>query len=1328
MTAYTLNPDQIVGSFIPNVYIDRITLESGGYRQSSFQENPHIDPSQVQKDAGVVEGKKDYGNDNLKATLQITVKDVVYNNASKWFAQGTLEDTSGNAKTIKDYISIVVLQATTQEAVDSLSKKQGQLFPSGYESDKSSSTGTARYKFSLTELEGDPNVLERHYREYDEQGNSVRSLSKTIASDQDGWRSIDPNTRSLPVLGANPQNLAFFVWAEFDMVALANEFSVSVPNQKQDFFPLISAGLVPLVSEKINSDIVFESGKLVKNAYAFFRAQVDPSKLYASYSGASLLSVNQPAVNQLLEGPSTELMGGTAQTVSAIPEALNKGNLIASKDLWFGPVFYTTDLNVGAAGIRQTYEGWVGGTQFINLNDTPLLVRKTIPNTKIQDFRIAKRLDRLNLSLSSLENKVLRLVDNSRRSVVKSSKYSFFTDIHLSRDKENNCRFFFGIDLRKLVREKSVYAQLFSKNSGWLDFALSNVRIMSMRIFRQRIQGSSEVGESPLHFSSGHEFEPVHELKKFNNGLSRNKRKVDLPGANFKYLSYNPADELIIEAVEQEVPNSNPVEYTLESALHSGDGKSRIQQIDNIFSDNLNPGIYFYTGTDTGMPEITDGYYRYRVELEIQDATINFLLQQQSALLQLMANLEDYFQVASQLGINGIREIEGNPHIDIPGENQFGTVTAQEANFDPIANRFTQKFIRDGTAQWNQGNFAANYTNLLQIFIDLYPQDYDDIRDTINLYTKPATGNLQGCLLFLGLLRKLMSVMERAIGVQMLRPKNKNEAVTNATGQTSAVFETNLEKQGAPNLKAYNIEHTFSTYFDGNISRDTGFDFLGTGLGPLTEVPAGMGIRLISSDTFQNTIVSNELNKIFTGPNASLPPTSWGGVAGGTSLQSSDFSYLTPAIVLTPKGIHKIVSVDGEPDILESARDFMNIKAEALQMVTPFNRESTTSLQESIADFLSYNHNLSVVSSQETETPIFGAGEGLSSNNSTGFTEQQYNQASNDQTVPNQRAFPILWDLVSTGLVSQGTRGGVTLPEGTSQKSINFYDPSNQTSGFLQSGITLTAQDITALPNTIKALVAHANQLAGSSGGFNPQTGNTTSFLNPQARTFLGQEPFVTSELRSKARILFETIGQIDVFIGFGNGQYSQKETKEEIMDFIMDPTVPPDARIIEEPSTTLPIWTKLTRNINTQAGGKWMLCRIRRWENPLFKINKEEGSELPIYEEYFLLQSGDAPIPSNIRGANAAFRTAAIGAAEIGRMTSAASAPPAGVQDTEYVPPAFSSTNASQANAATESFAATATESFTSEAEESESMEQQEMSAFMGTGTGNGNGSFGNY
>ena len=75
-----------------------------------------------------------------------------------------------------------------------------------------------------------------------------------------------------------------------------------------------------------------------------------------------------------------------------------------------------------------------------------------------------------------------------------------------------------------MVRENSVYSGLFTANSGWLDQAMTKVRIASMRIFRERVQGSSELGDSPYFFPKNNHFEPVHKLKKFNNGLRRGDR------------------------------------------------------------------------------------------------------------------------------------------------------------------------------------------------------------------------------------------------------------------------------------------------------------------------------------------------------------------------------------------------------------------------------------------------------------------------------------------------------------------------------------------------------------------------------------------------------------------------------------------------------------------------------------------------------------------------------------------------------------------------------------------------------------------------------------
>ena len=124
------------------------------------------------------------------------------------------------------------------------------------------------------------------------------------------------------------------------------------------------------------------------------------------------------------------------------------------------------------------------------------------------------------------------------------------------------------------------------------------------------------------------------------------------------YVSYDPSDELIIEAVETPVEAGG---YILESTPYVTDGTSTIKQFGTIIP--MFGGIYYYTGIDGGMADITDGYYRYRIELEILDNSVLFLLSQQTNLSALIDDLEKYFTIGSQPGINGIKETKrGDPH------------------------------------------------------------------------------------------------------------------------------------------------------------------------------------------------------------------------------------------------------------------------------------------------------------------------------------------------------------------------------------------------------------------------------------------------------------------------------------------------------------------------------------------------------------------------------------------------------------------------------------------------------------------------------------------
>ena len=1226
MTNYIINPEEIIGTTIPNVYISRITLEGGGFTQSRFQDNPHIDPN---PNSEITEGGRTY-TDELNVTLQLTLKDATSNNLSKWFSGGEIEafDSNEDRKTLKDYIKVVVIRSTTTEATQAWSNVAAD--PSKFHRTLLrplivGPRGTSKYEFFLSELDGSKD-LERHYQEYDSAGNSVRNISKNVMSSSD-WEM--QNEDHPPRLSTNPQHLAYFAWCQFDIETFVNEYKIDGIENMRDRMGLRNFGSI---IGSIKSDIVFKNGELVKNSSFFVIGR-------------------------------REILGTTAK-------------VIPTDHIWAGPTHRShPERNYGTAQNPIYYDGWIGGTEFSMLGRTPFLVRKTVSNTKIQDFRIAKRINKLNIDLSNLENKVLRLVDKNQQSVIKGIKFSYFTEISLSRDKDNNCRFFFGIDLRKMVRENSIYSKLFSKNSRWLNEIMNDVRIVSMRIFRKRVQGSSELSGSPFHFANKHEFDPIHRLKKFSSGVSRESRRIGVNDAadgiatsalpqsdsasplqeirqRRKIISYDPSDELIIDAVELPVPTGG---YTLIADSNTTDGKSAIKKFGNIYAESISPGIHYYTGVDGRMSEITDGFYQYRIELEILDNSISFLETHRQDLSDLEASFEEYFQLASAPGINGIKDLSrGDPHTTTI--NNYASRQAHEANFDPTTNRFTQSFINSvSTQQWKNLNFAQKYVNILKIFVELSDENELVIKDALNVYISPQTGNLQGCLLFLELLHKLMSVMERAIGVQKGHAKDKDSTGTNATGQTSTILESNIEKAGSAKPKTFKMKHTFSSYYNGNLPKNVGLDFLGTGLNDIPTVPTNVGLRVITSNTFQNTIVPKEIKKIFkdTGSSIQLRGVQARGITGiNPSLETTSFSYFTPAIIKTPTRDIAVVPNGDSPAPDNDASDFADCAViadtfNASYVTNVFNgtvnqdppddpdpadddNQDTTSRWESggfgeIFSFLSYNFNLTVDSINPPTNPPVPPGDTNSSAPST-LSEIECGQSSDNQTVPERKAVGVFRDLLFNGWLFANS------PPKPGKKSIVFYNANNP-NGFMKARDRLDAIHITNLPNQIKALIEFNDQEVASLEGGE----NHLSPLNRNIENLLASEPFTTPKLRSKVRFLFETIGEIEVFTGFENVEYGQEEGKLALSQMVernsyLPGNIEPEGVLTIESSTARPVWTRLTRSIysKAQTASQYLLCRIRRWENFIFKVQKEDGQELPIYEEYFLLEAGTTP--SNVR------------------------------------------------------------------------------------------------
>jgi len=486
-TKVFLNPTQTIGEVLPTIYIEKIKLESNTGSPIK-QRNPHIDWNRsLRTPMGRIQYSEstrlayNRGNEDtdveaqnvqqflagetaepLKVTVNLVAKDRVINQKTSWFSNFGID--------LKDYIYVHVVQTTTEVATQTWSNYDGTAFGPGIWTQAWS--GTSKRKFPLRDFGGsndlvpangsttNPN-LRTKYVEVDSQGNRILNMTHII----DGDGGITAGTFQKPDLNDGTQHLAYFVYTNFDIAKLAEDFGM----QRATIQTMINNGTFPgAVISKMTSDIVIRQGKVVSNAYVF------------------------------VTRPNSNIPGG---------------------QLWTGPVHYHDENNPAIIGEREgTYFGYMGGSVHNPNQPQQQLIKKKVKNNTIQDLRIAKKIEKLNLNFSILENELLSKTTKDPKidtSIIKRSA-AYFTDINLSRDVDGNCRFFFGIDLKKLVRENSIFNSLFRQGSPAVRAIMEKTRIVSMKIYRVRLEGSSAQGGDILSPRESNQFLVRTSPRKFN--------------------------------------------------------------------------------------------------------------------------------------------------------------------------------------------------------------------------------------------------------------------------------------------------------------------------------------------------------------------------------------------------------------------------------------------------------------------------------------------------------------------------------------------------------------------------------------------------------------------------------------------------------------------------------------------------------------------------------------------------------------------------------------------------------------------------------------------
>jgi len=1214
-------PEQLVGKILPNVYIDRITLEGGG--RTVREINPHIDyPGE-----GMPIGPGD--SDELTVTINLVIKDFIQNGLSSWLSGHLFNTDQGEPRTIKDYINVTVIQTTNEDATKRFSEVQ-KLEDWPKSTNLRAYKGTSFQTFPLTELisapddyarkDFDPDKMARYYKEITGAGDEVMSITKTVQwpSDQAKYTGNQADLARTS-FKKDIEHLAYFTYSYFDFDRLAKDFNFMGLKITDNLFKNMN------MMSRMTSDIAVRNFETVSVAYVFVTEDNDlwtgPIQHFPNSEQKSAVSGFDPAGNQIFQY--TGWMGGESYNVPQNPDQLRN----------------------------------------LSTTSQPRLKRIEVPNQTVQDLRVSDNIQKLVLDFSIIENEVLSAIVKkpTQDPLPFTIKTSYFTSLSLARDPSGNSKFFFGVDLRKLIRDNSVYGQMFLNNVN-INKIMDKTKILSLKIIRRRIEGSSEATDSPYTFPSNKGFSPITKPREFNSFRMNNNGGISTrvfdstSDPDQHYLLYgDKTDEIIIEANED--PEGNLRYFSV-------DGISKIEPIPHIYAPtkqvggagDSDPGIIYFSGFDGTIKKQTDGYYKYIVEMEIQSIVVDFLVEKRQEITTVKNELLEYYNEGSKLGFNGMNAPKSDdPHIT--DKSIANSPLFEEANFDMIANRFTQQFINWTKVQYKDKNppwikAPSTYLRVLMLF----PEGYKALMGSKNVtqvsvrarlfgamktYLDPENGNLQGVLAVLQLLERLEDKFDQAIGVELGRPRAKQEDGSTAGSSNTVKSDIDDGGQGSLPIKYFKVKNEFDKIFDANIPKNIGYYMMDIG------GAAGLGLKMVSPDDFVKS-VRQEKEKIFTQGSHNLSFQIGDQIVNpNDTLETTDYSYFTPAIVKSKNGgdIRLIGSSPISPTSLTSlasagidtmyaaAGSLDNSTLQRAPTIEAQNRMGLESAQEgsmggsgqsqlqtqdnglagNLANFMALNWNLTIVPEFDVEIPLVGPGENEQepdldmthllddcpvtpapsvTSGDIYLAVSEFDQRANERYFTCQQAFASLLSVSQLGasLPSNPTSGLTPIQP---PRSMSFYSPFNAAGAF---SLGISPPSLRVLPNNLKALVGY-NCLAS------PTTAPTAIFQNNIMQMF-ESDPFSGIENSTRSKYLFDIIYTLEVLTGYKSQKFGPNG---------------------EETSVKLPIWKPLTRTIFDEAKTQYLLCRLRPYSNTQFGIDTKVDLNFPVLEECFLLQGSGA-------------------------------------------------------------------------------------------------------
>jgi len=599
-------------------------------------------------------------------------------------------------------------------------------------------------------------------------------------------------------------------------------------------------------------------------------------------------------------------------------------------------------------------------------------------------------------------------------------------------------------------------------------------------------------------------------------------------------------------------------------------------------SVNNKNGIRFFNGYDTSVGDLTDGLYQYGIELTIQDNTARLLKEKLSNLLLAKQRIDRYYKKGTTLGLTSILSEVANPHIDDLSWERAASMTSSSGNYDPVSNRFTQNFIEETLEKYEGITTSAPwiapvyiYFNALSLLTDFdkNPKSAKVQKDIIKM-VKPDTGNPKSVKAVMKAMEDLIAKYEQVLGVKKSRNRNAKTAKDYSSANTSP----------ATNIK---IEYWFKEFHDSTVARNFGYDYLSSSLMNMTSKVDGL--KSVSSSGFK-TRTKNETYRYYSNM---------------ISDKDASWSNLTPSFChLGSMGVDDVFNFHttgkySEYSTLEAKIMMYNTTSEKAMRVPRghglkpsdnFHSYEARDFKHSMADFYS-NLNLTVLPTQgvlSNEDNINSieldpdlnpnalylslmktfSDSGIANHNSTdsSFVKQSKTVKIRKREIDVQEAgVDMIWKHLPNLSIDNSYRRNIINSSGYKFKFLTRKPSAKQV--------------IEHLPLQIRAL---------------KDTNNTKGRGGIVEKFSSAIDPSKNIETSSYFRFRYSMINRIEVLSGF----------------------IGDDSRIKK------PLWRPLSyKDWLSSKNGDALICRMVPFECSVLGIDRPKGLELPVYDNYFILQ-----------------------------------------------------------------------------------------------------------